>query len=193
MTNIGIFHTLIHKKRHKWSLFYYLKVYNDCSFSFNSKMTFSVSQLDVVEMKNWEHVLNAHEKVVTEMPSDVLEHFFSGLFLWKFDVLHSKFTLKVTFLSRMSFVFSDISYLCWKFRPSFVGPFETSGALILGLTRFWSTVLVVLELQGFEVESTKKVSFSKEKLKLKIWLIESHGHLKFWIHICVELNSFCDS
>ena len=140
MTNIGIFHTLIHKKRHKWSLFYYLKVYNDCSFSFNSKMTFSVSQLDVVEMKNWENVLNAHEKAITEMPSDVLEHFFSGLFLWKFDVLHSKFTLKVTYLSRMSFVFSDISYLCWKFCPSFVGPFETSGALILGLTRFWSTV-----------------------------------------------------
>ena len=104
---------------------------------------FSVSQLDVDELKNWEHVLNAHEKVVTEMPSDVLEHFFSGLFLWKFDVLHSKFTLKVTFLSRMSFVFSDISYLCWKFRPSFVGPFETSGALILGLTQFWSTVLSI--------------------------------------------------
>ena len=140
LTNIGIFHILIHKKRYKWSVFYFLKVYNDCSFSFDSKMTFSVSQLDVDELKNWEHVLNAHEKVVTEMPSDVLEHFFSGLFLWKFDVLHSKFTLKVTFLSRMSFVFSDISYLCWKFRPSFVGPFETSGALILGLTQFWSTV-----------------------------------------------------
>ena len=36
----------------------------------------------------------------------------------------------------MSLVFSDISYLCWKFHPSFVGPFETSGALILGLTQF---------------------------------------------------------
>ena len=90
LTNIGILHTLIHKKRHKWSLFYYLKVYNDCSFSFNSKMTFSVSQLDVVEMKNWENVLNAHEKAITEMLSDVLEHFFSGLLLWMCNILYSK-------------------------------------------------------------------------------------------------------
>ena len=139
LTNICIFHILIHKKRYKWSVFYFLKVYNDCSFSFDSKMKFSVSQLDVVEMKNWEHVLNAHEKVVTEMPSDVLEHFFSGLFLWKFDVLHSKFPLKVTFLSRMSFDFCDISNLCRKFRPRSVAPVEISGALFLGLTRFWST------------------------------------------------------
>ena len=65
---------------------------------------------------------------------------FSGLFLWKFDVLHSKFTLKVNFLSRMSFDFCDISNLSRKFCPRFVAPFETSGALILGLTRFWSTV-----------------------------------------------------
>ena len=65
---------------------------------------------------------------------------FSGLFLWKFDVLYSRFTLKVTFLSRMSFEFCDISNLCWKFRSSFVAPFKISGALLLGLTRFWSTV-----------------------------------------------------
>ena len=140
LTNIGIFHILIHKKRHKWSLFYFLKVYNDCSFSFNSKMTFSVSLLDVVEMKNWEYVLNAQEKAITEMPTDVLEHFFSGLFLWMFDVIYSKFTLKITFLSRMSFNFCEISDLCWKFRSSFIAPFEISGALLLGLTRFWSTV-----------------------------------------------------
>ena len=76
LTKNSIFYIVIHKKRHEWSLFYYLKVYNDCSFSFNSKMTFSVSQLDVVEMKNWENVLNAHEKAITEMPSDVLEHSF---------------------------------------------------------------------------------------------------------------------
>ena len=65
---------------------------------------------------------------------------FSGLFLWIFDVLYSKFTLKITFLSRMSFDFCDISDLRWKFRSSFVAPFEISGALLLGLTRFWSTV-----------------------------------------------------
>ena len=140
MTNIGIFHTLIHRKRHKWSLLYYSKVCNDCSFSFNSKMTFSVSLLDVVEMKNWEYVLNAQEKGITEMPTDVLEHFFSGLFLWMFDVIYSTFTLKITFLSRMSFNFCEISDLCWKFRSSFIAPFEISGALLLGLTRFWSTV-----------------------------------------------------
>ena len=75
-TKITIFYILIHRKRYKWTLFYFSKVYNNYSFSFNSKMTFSVSQLDVVELKNWENVLNAHEKAITEMPSDVLEHFF---------------------------------------------------------------------------------------------------------------------
>ena len=74
-TKISIFYILIHKKRYKWSLFNFLKVYNNCSFSFSSKMTFSVSQLDVAEMKNWDHVLNGREKTIIEMPSDVLEHF----------------------------------------------------------------------------------------------------------------------
>ena len=69
---------------------------------------------------------------------------FSGLFLWIFDVLYSKFTLKITFLSRMSFDFCDISDLRWKFRSSFVAPFEISGALLLGLTRFWSTVILTI-------------------------------------------------
>ena len=134
---------------------------------------FSVSQLDVDELKNWEHVLNAHEKVVTEMPSDVLEYFFSGLFSWMFDVLYSKFTLKVTFLSRMSFNFCDISDLCWKFRSSFVAPFEISGALLLGLTRFWSTVSswetenVIFESLCFKIESTLKLMLRKFRRVLR--------------------------
>ena len=75
LTKNSIFYIVIHKKRHKWSLFYYLKVYNNCSFSFSSKMTFSIFEQDVVEMKNWDHVLNGWEKTIMEMPSDVLEHF----------------------------------------------------------------------------------------------------------------------
>ena len=51
-TKIGIFYALMHKERHKCSLFYFLKIYNNCSFSFSSKMKFSISQLDVIEMKN---------------------------------------------------------------------------------------------------------------------------------------------
>ena len=78
-TKIGIFYTLMHKERHKWSLFYFLKIYNNCSFSFSSKMKFSISQLDVIEIKNWEHVLNGHEKTITELPSNVSEHFFKAL------------------------------------------------------------------------------------------------------------------
>ena len=77
-TKIGIFYTLMNKKRHKWSLFYFLKIYDNCSFSFSSKMKFSVSQLDVIEMKNWEHVLNGHEKTIVELLSNVSEHFFKG-------------------------------------------------------------------------------------------------------------------
>ena len=37
---------------------------------------FLVSQSDVDEFENWEHVPNAYEKTVSEMQSDVLEHFF---------------------------------------------------------------------------------------------------------------------
>ena len=78
-TKIGIFYALMHKERHKRSLFYFLKIYNNCSFSFSSKMKFSISQLDVVEMNNWEHVLNGCEKTITELPSNVSEHFFKTL------------------------------------------------------------------------------------------------------------------
>ena len=42
-------------------------------------MKFSISQLDVVEMKNWKHVLNGREKAITELPSNVSEHFFKAL------------------------------------------------------------------------------------------------------------------
>ena len=42
-------------------------------------MKFSISQLDVVEMKNWEHVLNGREKTITELPLNVSEHFFKAL------------------------------------------------------------------------------------------------------------------
>ena len=78
-TKIGIFCTLMHKERHKWNLFYFLKIYNNCSFSFSSKMKFSISQLDVIEMKNWDYVLNGHEKTIIELPLNVLEHFFKAL------------------------------------------------------------------------------------------------------------------
>ena len=40
----------------------------------------------------------------------------------------------------MSCVFCDIWNLCRKFRARSIAPFKTSGALILGLTQFWSTV-----------------------------------------------------
>ena len=42
-------------------------------------MKFSISQLDVIEMKNWDHVLNGHEKTIIELPSNVSEHFFKAL------------------------------------------------------------------------------------------------------------------
>ena len=70
---------------------------------------FLVSQSDVDEFENWEHVLNAHEKTVSEILSDVLEHFFSGLFIWKIDVLYSKFPLKSLFLSL------DVVQFLWYF------------------------------------------------------------------------------
>ena len=86
---------------------------------------------------------------------------FSGLFLWIFDVLYSKFTLKITFLSRMSFDFCDISDLRWKFRSSFVAPFEISGALLLGLTRFWSTVVWALDCVTYPKENCCKTLLLK--------------------------------
>ena len=70
---------------------------------------FLVSQSDVDEFENWEHVPNAYEKTISEMPSDVLEHFFSGLFIWKIDVLYSKFPLKSLFLSL------DVVQFLWYF------------------------------------------------------------------------------
>ena len=42
-------------------------------------MKFSISQLDVIEMNNWEYVLNGHEKTITELRSNVSEHFFKAL------------------------------------------------------------------------------------------------------------------
>ena len=42
-------------------------------------MKFSISQLDVIEMKNWDYVLNGHEKTIIELPLNVLEHFFKAL------------------------------------------------------------------------------------------------------------------
>ena len=143
LTKIVIFYALMHNEIHKWSLFYFMKIYNNCSFSFSSKMKFSVSQLDVVEMKNWKHVPNVHEKTVIEMLSDLLEHFFSALFILKSDMLYSKFPLKSHFSAWMSFDFFDILDLCWKFLARFIALFKTYGALILGLTQFWSTVKTI--------------------------------------------------
>ena len=77
-------------------------------------MKFSISQLDVVEMKNWKHVLNGREKAITELPSNVSEHFFKALNLWKFDSVYSKICPKFNFLSRTSSVFYDILDLCTK-------------------------------------------------------------------------------
>ena len=75
-TKISIFYILIHKKRHKWSLFYFLKVYINCSFNFSSKMTFSVSQLDVTNFKNWDMPKKRFSEYISEMPTNILEHFF---------------------------------------------------------------------------------------------------------------------
>ena len=75
-TKIGIFCTLMHKERHKWNLFYFLKIYNNCSFSFSSKMTFSVSQLDVTNFKNWDMPKKHFPEYISEMQTNILEHFF---------------------------------------------------------------------------------------------------------------------
>ena len=101
---------------------------------------FSVSQLDVDELKNWEHMLNAHEKVVTEMPSDVLEHFFSGLFIWKNDVLYSKFPLKSLFLSL------DLVQFLWYFR------------FVLEISRSFHSTLRNFRSINFRVDSILKHS-----------------------------------
>ena len=140
LTKTVIFYALMHKERHKCSLFYFLKIYNNCSFSFSSKMKFSISQLDVVEMKNWKHVPNGCEKTVTELPSNVSEHFFKALNLWKFDLVYSKICPKFNFLSRTSSVFYDILDLCTKLCVHSVGLFGIPGALILGFPPIWSTV-----------------------------------------------------
>ena len=42
-------------------------------------MKFSISKLDVKEIKNWEHMLNGHEKTITELPLNALEHIFKAL------------------------------------------------------------------------------------------------------------------
>ena len=139
-TKIGIFYALMHKERHKCSLFYFLKIYNNCSFSFSSKMKFSISQLDVVEMKNWKHVPNGCEKTITELPSNVSEHFFKALNLWKFDLVYSKICPKFNFLSRTSFNFFDILDICTKLCDRSAGLFGIPGALILGFPPIWSTV-----------------------------------------------------
>ena len=75
-TKITIFYVLIHRKRYKWTLFYFLKVYNNCSFSFSSKMTFSISQLDVTDFKNWDMPKKRFSEYISEMPTNILEHFF---------------------------------------------------------------------------------------------------------------------
>ena len=98
---------------------------------------------------------------------------FSGLYLWSFNVLHSKFTLKVTFLSRTSFNYCEILDLYWKFRSSFVAPFEISGALLLGLTRFWSTVRRKLLKTGWA-----KLDFSS------FWQVNKYDLFKNWVGKC---------
>ena len=98
--------------------------------------------------------------------------FFSGLFLWKFDVLHSKFPLKVTFLSQMSFDFCDISNLCRKFRPRSVAPVEISGALFLGLTRFWSTVYKAYWF-GIKPNHLPQCQWPPQKIRHKFWIFWS--------------------
>ena len=76
LTKLRLFYIVIHKKRHKWSIFYYLKVHNNCSFSFSSKMTFSVSQLDVTNFKNWDMPRKHFPEYISEMQTNILEHFF---------------------------------------------------------------------------------------------------------------------
>ena len=60
-TKVTIFYILIHRKRYKWTLFYFLKLYSNCSFSFGSKMTFAISYLDLVEMNRWDILLDPWE------------------------------------------------------------------------------------------------------------------------------------
>ena len=75
-TKIGLFFIVIHKKRHKWSLFYYLKVHYNCSFSFSLQMTFSISQQDVANFKNWDMPRKRFPEYISGMQTNILEHFF---------------------------------------------------------------------------------------------------------------------
>ena len=72
---------------------------------------------------------NAREKTITELSSNVSEHFFKALNLQKTDSVYSKICPKFTFLSRTSANFYDILNLCTKLRSRSVGNFEIPGAL----------------------------------------------------------------
>ena len=128
-TRITIFYVLIHRKRYKWTLFYFLKVYNNCSFSFSSKMTFSISQLDVTDFKNWDMPKKRFSEYISEMPTNILEHFFSRVFLQKFNSLVWRLGFKLRFRSRMSSKFKNNRGFWSTSKPPYNGEEKSHGAL----------------------------------------------------------------
>ena len=50
-------------------------------------MTFSISHLDVANFKNWDMPKKRFSEYISVMPTNILEHFFSRVFLQKFNSL----------------------------------------------------------------------------------------------------------
>ena len=126
---ISIFYILTHRKRYKWTLFYFLKVYNNCSFSFSSKMTFSISQLDVTNFKNWDMPKKRFSEYISEMPTNILVHFFSRVFLQKFNSLVWRLGFKLRFRSRMSSKFKNNRGFWSTSKPPYNDEEKSHGAL----------------------------------------------------------------
>ena len=133
---------------------------------------FLVSQSDVDEFENWEHVPNAHEKMVSEMPSDVLEHFFSGLFIWKIVLLYSKFPLKSLFLSL------DVVQFLWYF------------GFLLEISRSFHSTLRNCRSINFRVDSFLKHSVGTPEMLQ----IQFEGQLKNTFsgltYLCITLGVY---
>ena len=70
-------------------------------------MTFSISQQDVTNFKNWDMPKKHFPEYISEMQTNILEHFFNRVFLQKFDSLVWRLGFKLPFLSRMSSKFKN--------------------------------------------------------------------------------------
>ena len=68
---------------------------------------FFVSQLDVANFENWDMPKKRFPEYISEMQTNVLEHFLNRVFLQKFDSLVWRLSLKQPFLTRMSSKFKN--------------------------------------------------------------------------------------